>query len=491
MKRKWKMAIVMAVTLCSFYPLGYTRTWAAEVRTEAAEYTDQGQTILYLDKGSVELSANKVSGYNKDGRRITEVNDNGYYITATEKEADTSGKTIKISGLNNVCLGDIHIKNLDISDVDILCVSGNVTLDNVPYSFSYNVPLLQGIGENAVFDIGKEKIDSYLTEVKISNLQINAGEILAAALKLENSKIYADKVSSVEGIVFMNIGKMPGALECVGSSIFARESLEINRGQIINSTIETPEFSMDLSGNLEVSAYQNMDLNQQRVEIRNSQIKADVIGVLGITDVDVIDSEVICDRIHARTKRVNIIKKTLEGFGEDKESKQVDVGYIDDDIKIRFNNSKVTVDDPDAAIIPDEDNGGFSYWPGIDATGGTYDYETKEYISKAVCEITIENNSNVLMKQDFSMNDFVVLNIDNSTLDIQVFFPNNIDNIFIDGIYGYCSDGQKHIIINLADNVMIADGKAIEWDSCENEWDLRSVMFNGETTNIIKIIPRG
>lgn len=527
MKKKWKqkVAVVMTAVLCSLNPLACTEIRAeintnekteisvsastasnaakenlmavsqekteedikAETRAETG-YTEQGQTILCLDKGSIKISEKSVYGYDKDGKGVYKVNEKGYYITVSEKGADTSGKEIDISKVSNVSLADIHGGTLRCHDVEKLTINGEVVLD-APFSLD-DVLLLQGEGENAVFDTGKCKISS-LVGIQISDLQVKASEVEVSALKLENSTIYADIVSSRSGMVLMDIGtynNIPGVIECIGSSIYASKCFKTYHGRIENSTIETPEFSMDVR-EIEASAFQGMNI-EPKLEVNQSNIKADEIRIWGIADVDFMDSEIKTEEIYTQTGRVNIIKHVLSGYGEDKTTERKIVDFIDDDVKLKFNHCKVTTESEKPTAVWDEKHEGCYISNGLTATGGTYDEEKKEYSSKALCEITIENGSEFVFKRPISLNDFVNLNIDGSTLYVEAHWEGE-DDFRLSAISGNCSDEQKHVQVKLADNVMVADGKDILWTvDGDGRWYLDSVFSksNPKPTDEIKII---
>lgn len=500
MKKKWKqqVAAVMTAVICSLNPLMSTEIWAensanlqAEIAGGTTEYVEQGQTVLCLDKGSITIDEQSVSGFDKNGRAVYQVNEKGYCITVSEKGADTSGKKIEISNVSNVSLADIHGGSLWSRNVGKLTIVGEVVLEA---SITGSVlPILQGEGENAVFDICGEKITS-LREIKISNLQLKASEVMAGALKLENSKIYADRISSVEGIVFKNIGanngnQMPGFIECIGSGIYASECFETYYGRIENSIIETAELSMELR-EMEASAFQGTDL-RPKMEMNHCNIKADEIRISGVIDADFFNSEINTENIYVQTERIKIIQRMESGYGEDKTTEKQVLNYFGGDVKIKFNHCTVTVDAEGPVVEPDEVNGGFVVSDGLDVFGGIYDHAKNEYTDKALCEITIENGSVFLLKRPVSLCDFATMNIDNSTFVVEVHYAGE-DSLAIPAIEGYNSDGQTHTQINLADNVMIADGKDIAWVNDGYGWCLDSVPAKGsdDVTNVIKIVPR-
>lgn len=124
---KQVMAMLLYVTLLLFSP---PMQLFAEPVGEA--------TTFYLDRGSILINGDTVSGYDSDGNQITAANANGYIITQTDvgSQLQTSN-TVTISGVNP----EITVRNLNVREtaanraqlkyINITGGSQAVTLENV------------------------------------------------------------------------------------------------------------------------------------------------------------------------------------------------------------------------------------------------------------------------------------------------------------------------------------------------------------------------
>ncbi len=199
------------------------------------EYTEDGQTIFYLDKGSIRIEPNikeerpsKVQGYDKDGNLITEANEKGYYITVSEKDIDTSKQKIEIHDGSNIWLDNVNGGSLnywDIGKEGTLSIIGEVSLDGTISSFSK----IQGIGDDAILHC--QTLGNLIFEGKISNLIIHSEKIYNVNI-FENCKVYTDEIL-IQNLVAIN------------SNITAKKHINAGFGKIQNSEINTPAFQVE------------------------------------------------------------------------------------------------------------------------------------------------------------------------------------------------------------------------------------------------------
>lgn len=97
-----KKLCAIALSVCLVFLMLPLRTSASESRT-----------VFYIDYGNVEIGESSVSGYDKSGKLVTEVNPCGYTVTQSNTNRRLDYGISVVSGTQ-----DVEIKNLNIERVD-------------------------------------------------------------------------------------------------------------------------------------------------------------------------------------------------------------------------------------------------------------------------------------------------------------------------------------------------------------------------------------
>lgn len=428
------------------------------------EYTEDGQTIFYLDKGSIRIEPNikeerpsKVQGYDKDGNLITEANEKGYYITVSEKDIDTSKQKIEIHDGSNIWLDNVNGGSLnywDIGKEGTLSIIGEVSLDGTISSFSK----IQGIGDDAILHC--QTLGNLIFEGKVSNLIIHSEKIYNVNI-FENCKVYTDEIL-IQNLVAIN------------SNITAKKHINAGFGKIQNSEINTPAFQVEpgYGGKLK-----NADdwWRSYLFTCENSNISCESFSLVS-WDGKFFNSAIKANGLHLNSNEIPV---WVSGNGPNEV-----YNYIEHDMNVEFDNCNINIHNE--PINPEESI------RGLYVIGGEYNYSTKDYDFTTPCTLTLKNNSEVSIEGALTLMDFATVNIDNSTVTIDAITSGKN----YAAVKGFNGNFQKGIYpqINLSDNVMITDNKQLTWFSGDyyyyNEWYLIAIAPGDKIpATELKIIP--
>lgn len=429
------------------------------------EYTEDGQTIFYLDKGPIRIEhviwdedARIVQGYNKDGDLITEANEKGYYITTSEKGIDTSKQKILIHDGSDIWLDNINGCSLDYWNTGkegTLSIIGEVSLDST-LGFSK----IQGIGDDAILHFNGEMLGHLAYEKKISNLTIYAEEIYNVSI-LDNCKIYTDKILTQNFVA-------------INSNITAKEHIHAGFGEIKNSEINTPTFSLVPGWGGELK---NIDdwWKSYLFTCDNSSISCESFA-LGCWNGKFFNSTIKSNDLLLTSGQIPVLISGQPSNGV--------YNYIEHDMNVEFSNCKIDINNE--PINPEE----VIY--GLKINGGRYNDSTNEYDSTTPCTLTLKNNSEVSIEGALTLMDFATVNIDNTTVTIDA-ITSGKNYAAVEGFNGNFQKGT-YPQINLSDNVMITDNKQLTWFSGDyyyyNEWYLIAIAPGDKIpATELKIIP--